>query len=300
MHGLMSTLRVDGGPEFTSPDFESACRRWGIDVSYRNKKEDGAYIERFIGTVQGWCSQESGASGSDPKKLRREPDRRDFAHFTLAEAEAWLARQILMRYHLECHSGLGISPLQAWRTGLLATDEPRAVVTNEEQFLVSFLPSVLRVISHDGVRLFNETYFSPEARAYVHPRIKRKVHYDPRCMGRAFVDLGKADGFIEVRYVDAGKQRLPKAEIDAARQQVKDANPPMFSSAERVALTNENRKARASSKYATKAARRKELAEITRQIAAAEEDASDDPMMQSTEPDDDLNSPVKLWREGPV
>ncbi|WP_081974905.1 Mu transposase C-terminal domain-containing protein [Novilysobacter arseniciresistens] len=305
-YGLMKRLRVDKAAEFKSPKFEAACRKWGIEVYYRNKKEDGGIIERFIGTVQTWCSQEPGASGSDPKKLRGERDRRESAHMTLAEAEAWLTRQILMRYHLTRHSTLGISPLQAWRSAQAEASEPRAIVNNPTEFFISFLPSEQRVINHDGVRLFNETYFSSEARVYVQPGVKRMVYYDPRALGKAYIDVGAGTEYIEVRYTEPGKERVSKAELEAVRKARNDNNPSLFSTQQRVALVQENRRARAYSQAATRAARRKEMVEQSQRLVSAESQALRTPKAPegsweiSSELDEQLSTPPRIWSEGPV
>lgn len=298
-HGLMKTLRVDNAAEFRSPDFEAACARWGIEVTYRKRKEDGAFVERFIGTVQGWCSQEPGASGNDPKKKRREKDPREDAHMTLAEAEAWLARQIVRRYHLARHSSLGMAPLQAWRAGLIASATPKAIVGNEDIFLISFLPSVRRVINHDGVRLFNETYFSSEARAYVHPGIQRKVHYDPRCMGRAYVDIGEKARFIEIQYVDVRKEWLPKAEIEANKRRMGASVPVLFGAEERVAFVEQNRKHRAQSQLATNA-RRQEQLEAAKRLAVNAAPKNELPPPENQSVDDEFREPARMWVEGPL
>ncbi|WP_295964298.1 DDE-type integrase/transposase/recombinase [uncultured Xanthomonas sp.] len=298
MHGLPKVIHVDGGSEFRSQKFESACTRWGIKVSYRNKKEDGGIIERAIGTVQGWASQEPGASGSDPKKNRREPDPRKEANMTLFEAEQWLARQIIRRYHNEKHGGIGVPPIQAWEAGWSSLKSLPTMVNDKTRFFISFLPSVRRVISHDGIHIFKEVYFSDEARLHVMPGITRPVHYDPRCMGLAYVDMGKSE-YLEVRYTDPAKRRLPLFEIEAEKRKQAQEVPMMFDAVQRRQLTNENRQARTRSQEATRTARRNE---ILKRSAALEEQRSSSSEQWTDEDvvDEDFSGSVRIRNEGPV
>ena len=259
MCGVPRHLRVDRASEFRSPKFESSCGRWGIKVNPRKKKEDGGIGERIIGTIQNWASQEPGASGNDPKKLRGEQDRQEKAEMTLAEAECWLARQLMMKYHCKRHSNLGMSPNQAWRAWHLAEggETLPVLVADKNNFLVSFLPSETRVINPDGIRLFREKYFCNELRPYVKPSLKRKLHYDPRKLGLIYVDVGTTKP-VEVRYADLTKPCLPKFEEDERARKQRARYPDEFNREKRVALVKENRKARRASKRATRAARRKE------------------------------------------
>lgn len=268
MFGLMRRLRVDNAAEFRSPKFESACSRWGIEPQFRNKKEDGAIIERLIGTIQNWASQEPGASGSDPKKRRGERDPKCSAQMTLLDAERWLARQLAMRYHLKRHGTLGMSPSQAWRAWNLVGDGRgmSTLLVDKKAFLISFLPSVTRVISHDGIRLFNERYFNNEIRAWIRPKEFRVVHYDPRRLGRIFVELPV--GYVEVPYADLRTPCLPKFEVDHRKQLKRNQFPNELDHPARVAYVSANRLARRSSKAATRAARLQERRAQCDRVAA--------------------------------
>jgi putative transposase len=258
MYGLMRSLRLDNAAEFHSHTFESACSTWGIAVHFRKKKEDGGIIERLIGTIQAWASQEPGATGSDPKKTRGEKPTQAFAQMTIAEAETWIANTICSKYHRVRHSALGVAPLQAWRAWHLDGESSRlpTSVTSKKAFLTSFLPSRMRTIGPSGVRLFNERYFNSELRTLVQPGVSRRIHYDPRRMGTIFVEA--PTGFVEVGYADTTKECLPKFEIDHIRRQIKAGNPNLFDQHARVAHVLKMRKERDLGRKSLAAARRRE------------------------------------------
>lgn len=300
MYGLMREIRVDNAPEFTSPNFEAACLKWGIKLRHRNKKEDGAIVERLIGTVQRWAAHEPGASGSDPKKVRGQKDARQFAQMTLAEAECWLARQIVGKYHLKKHGTLRRSPRQAWVNWFASRDGSQLPVSvaDRRSFFVSFLPCQTRVISHDGIKLFSERYFNDALRTEIQPGVKRKVHYDPRMMGKIYVEL--ATGFTEVGYADATKLRAPLFEILHERRAQAEAHPDEFTQQARVALTKANRRDRERSKTATKRAR---ALERRHQAYEATGQTHESPSLGKERPDiekiDYRSSPTVL-KGGPV
>ncbi|WP_426280518.1 hypothetical protein [Lysobacter soli] len=301
MFGVMRVLRVDRASEFKSPKFEAACARWGIDVQLRQKKEDGGFIERLIGTLQAWASQEPGASGNDPKKKRGEPDGTLKAEKTLAEAERWLARQIISRYHVARHSELGMSPNQAWRAWYLAEGSQRLplAIEDREAFFTSFLPSCTRVISHDGISLFDESYFCNEIRPYVFPGVRRVVHYDPRRLGKLYVDVG-LNRPVTVPYADPTKPCIPKFELDHQRRSMRARYPDQFDLAARTSLVRENRRDRRASKSATNAARRKERLRQSALLEAKREDKEAPTGRANNVSDVDYSRPPTVYDVGPV
>lgn len=302
MYGLMRQIRVDNAQEFKSLKFEAACLKWGITVQHRKKKEDGGIVERFIGTLQRWAAQEPGASGNDPKKSRGQRDAREFAQMTIAEAERWLARQIVGKYHLKKHRSLDTSPRQAWINWFapITGNMLPVSVSDRRSFFISFLPSQERVISHDGIRLFGERYFNDELRTEIHPGVKRVVHYDPRMMGRVYVEL--SSGFTDVGYADASKRRMPLFEILHQRKIYAKANPDEFDQLARVEITKANRQGRALSKKATRRARAEERKHQADLAAHQVRESTRSPTKKHQESQGtiDYSRPPKVRKEGPV
>ena len=260
MYGLIKALRLDHGSDLHAKALSSGCKRWGIaPPRFRIKKEEGAYVERIIGTIQARASQEPGATGNDPKKKRLEYDQANDAQMTLQEAEIWLAREIAQRYHVKRHTTLQMSPNQAWTA---AYTTPRGlelppVITDVRGLLISFLPSETRKIGHDGIHIFGSRYYSHELAPFVGRLGAVQVRYDPRNMARIYVDVG--DGrFIDISYADTTQPSLPLFEIKAARREIKKQYPNQFDAHARRQFQRDRNKDRKASKESTQEARYQE------------------------------------------
>jgi len=258
LYGLPKNVRTDRAAEFKSIQFTDSCKAWGIEPHLRKKKEDGGIIERGIEKIQACAALEDGATGSDPKKRRGEPDPSRYAHMTIKEAESWLAREITQHFHYTRNDELGMSANQAWRAAHSVGDELRLppIVANQKAFLLSFLPWEMRLITHEGVRLFKEKYYSNELLPFVGNKTKYKVHYDPRRLGRIYIEVGQT--IITVPYADPSKPCLPKFELDARRRRQLEAFPNEYDRTRRVAHNASQAAGRRASKQKTREARRKE------------------------------------------
>ncbi|WP_281848666.1 Mu transposase C-terminal domain-containing protein [Dyella sp. GSA-30] len=275
MYGLMRAVRLDGGAEFKSLAFKNACKKWGVEISYRNKKEDGAIVERVIGTIQTRASQEPGATGSDPKKRRRERAPSEDAQMTLFEANRWLGREVAQRYHYRRHEGIGMSPHQSWVAEHTCTSGITlpAIVTDAKSLLLSFLPEIKRVIGHDGIHAFNERYFNHEIARFIKPGVKRTIKYDARAMGLIYVDCDTGS-YIEVPYADLSKPNLPKFELDHLKREKRRQFPSEFDGQSNRRFLRSQDAERRSAHTATKEARRQERLLQGRKVASG--GASDD------------------------
>ncbi|UNK49856.1 Mu transposase C-terminal domain-containing protein [Lysobacter sp. S4-A87] len=261
MYGLPKKVRTDRAAEFRGLQFKGSCKAWGIEPLLRRKKEDGGIIERGIGKIQARAALEPGATGSDPKKQRGERDPSDYAQMSIKEAERWLAREITGRFHYERNDELGMSPSQAWQAAHSTGGELRLppIVSNQKEFLISFLPWEMRCVTPKGVQLFKEFYYCSELIPFVGNKIKYKVHYDPRRLGRIYIEAGKdPKDPITVPYADPSKPCLPKFEVDARRRRQKEAYPNEYDRAQRVAHNTAQAADRRTSKMKTREARRKE------------------------------------------
>lgn len=306
MYGLMRSVRLDGGSEFKSSAFRSACRKWGIEIQYRGKKEDGAIIERAIGTIQSRASQEPGATGSDPKKKRREKDPASDAQMTLFEAEKWLAREIAQRYHLQTHDGIGMSPRQAWTAGHTTANGIvlPTIVTDAKDLLLSFLPEEKHVISHDGIHAFTERYFTHELVPYVKPGLYRPVKYDPRGIGKVFVDCDTGT-YIEVPFADPTKPNLPLFEHKWRRKQKRLKYPTEYDAEARRRYLKEQDADRRASRTTTREARRNErLLQAAKATGNAGNDDKNERMPRDNDTERaisiDYSIPAAISQEGEI
>jgi len=308
MYGLIKALRLDDGADFHAKALSSGCRRWGMEPPrFRIKKEEGAYVERIIGTIQARASQEPGASGNDPRKNRREFDPANDAQMTLQEAEKWLVRQIAQRYHIKKHGSLGMSPYQAWT---VAHTTPRglvlpAVITDVRSLLISFLPIKMRKINHDGIHLFGDRYYSHELAPYVGRTSSVEVRYDPRNMAHIYVDVG--DGiFVDVCYADMTKPALPLFEIKALRREKKLKYPEQFDAETRRQFQRDINNDRRASAQAKREARLQERLLQAKNSSASDPTAVSTPSSSATVPHAeefdraDYNAPATVSMEGDV
>lgn len=171
--GTMDSLHSDNAREFRGHTLLVACNEYDIDLILRPVKKPryGAHIERLMGTVSEALKTLKGATFSGPEE-RGEYDAEGNACMTLAELERWL---ILMftNYHFNIvHSGIGTTPEQRWREGLMGTKTlPRRGLppppADKEKLQRDFLPIFERVISGYGVEIDGIFYFDDVLRPYI-------------------------------------------------------------------------------------------------------------------------------------
>ena len=117
--------------------------------------------------------------------------------------QEWLTRGIAV-YHNKSHSGLDKPPLQAWKNGIVGTEQapgrglpPRIV--DPERFFIDFLPLERRAVSRKGVQLFRIDYFSDVLRPLINDGQRYVVRYDPRDLSRIWL-LSKDNEYYALPY----------------------------------------------------------------------------------------------------
>lgn len=140
MHGRPVALRCDNGKIFKSASAKDMVKSLGIraDYSRPHVPQDKPYVERVIGTIHrqfedtlpGSCGPDNrgdNAVSAESFRLRggRYYDRRPPGAskepaplLTLDEANSRLWRYIAEEYHQNTHSGIGCSPIVAWRNDI--------------------------------------------------------------------------------------------------------------------------------------------------------------------------------------
>ena len=223
MWGVMGILHMDNAREFRGDMLKSACRVYDIDIHLRPVKKPryGAHIERLMGTVTEGLKTLRGATFSGPEELY-EYDPEGNACMTMEEIEQWLVL-FFARYHLEDHGGIGMTPLDKWRQGLLGTkDKPGrglpARRTDEELLRINFTPFIERTIQAYGVVIDDVHYYHDVLRAWMgvmdpeFPKHKRrfKFHRDPRDISQLYFYDEVSRRYVTIPYRDSS---LPPVSI---------------------------------------------------------------------------------------
>ncbi|WP_374471180.1 hypothetical protein [Phenylobacterium sp.] len=115
--GLPKIVHTDNGADFRAEVIQSALRDQGVKPKFRRQRRPhwGAHVERVIGTFMGKCRVLPGATQNSPK-ARGDYDSVGSASVLVSELHAWFAHEILGKYHLTPHGGLGgETPLDAWK-----------------------------------------------------------------------------------------------------------------------------------------------------------------------------------------
>ena len=191
---LMASLHLDHGVEFHARALVRGCQLYGMGLDYRPVATPrfGGAIERMIGTMMGKVRLLPGATMS--KTLVERPKRVEArARFTLSDLTVYLARKIGIYHHTK-HSSLDRSPIAAWEQAMRRGREwvvPQ-VPADREEFLVRFLPSALRTVTREGIRLRSLRYQSTELERLIAAGRPRFVRYVPRDLSKVYVEQKNA------------------------------------------------------------------------------------------------------------
>jgi len=230
--GKPSSVHADNAGEFRGAAMKRACENHSIDLTWRPVKKPryGAHIERLIGTVNTLLKDLPGRTGASVKE-RGDRNPGETASFTLRELEAYLTKFVIDVYHRRRHPALGVSPIEAYRTGLhgkgLSSGRglpPR--VTDGKSLLRDFLPEYKRTVQPDGISIECVRYYSPALRQHVgsrtpegkarqfvcrrHPHAISPIHFfDP-----------DSRMYVEVPYADLSRPNMSSWELAAAKRRV--------------------------------------------------------------------------------
>src|SRR5690606_37462301 len=81
----------------------------------------GGHVERILGTFSKEIHNLSGTTFSSTEE-RVNYDSEKNASLTISEFEKWLMTYIVNVYHKKIHSGIGMSPIQKFKEGLMGTN----------------------------------------------------------------------------------------------------------------------------------------------------------------------------------
>jgi putative transposase len=233
--GVMGTLHMDNAREFRGNMLKVACHEYGVDLMLRPVKTPryGGHIERLMGTLSTELSTLPGATFSNPKQ-RGEYDSEAKAVMDINELERWLAL-FVAKYHNRLHTGIGMSPAQKYREGLLGGNgrPPRGLPArrmDDEKVRIDFMPIVERTIQPYGVVIDDIHYFADVLRPWVgvadpdNPKASRLFRFrrDPRGGQLYFFDPLSEHYFV-IPYRDASLPPVSIHELRDARKAAKAA-----------------------------------------------------------------------------
>ncbi|UTS89591.1 hypothetical protein [Rhizobium anhuiense] len=133
----------------------------GLTVSFAAVKnpETKSIVERAFGTLntQVWHQAHGGVRGR-PGRLRSE-DPREFARFTLDEAQEILWDYIVNVYHVEVHDGIEMAPARKWMEAYEFFRRP--LIDDMQQIDEAFNKTVERRLTRSGIRVGNQRFHHP-------------------------------------------------------------------------------------------------------------------------------------------
>lgn len=160
--GVVELLVVDNGLEFHARALEAGAGRYGIDVQFcpRRKPWYKGKVERFFGTMNTGLLEDMKGKTFSSVLLKGDYDPAKHAVMTLATLRRVLQMWIVDVYHQEVHSGLGMTPQEAWNEGIQKVDRylPPSAVAME----AAFSASCRRELTHKGIEFDSLLYNSRE------------------------------------------------------------------------------------------------------------------------------------------
>lgn len=261
-YGKPEEIAMDNAKEFKSPSFRIASKKNNIHLAWRpiGKPWWGGHIERLNGTLaMSYIHFLPGTTLSNVV-LRGDYDSEGQACLTFSEFRLWFARAI-QSYHHSKHRMLdGMTPhekwIEDWTTEAGKLSHP-ALLANPQDFFIDFLPEEKRVISRQGIQLWDIMYWSPSLAPYISSK-KWSVKYNPNSLRHIWVNPS-GERYIQVPYSDITRPDVSIEEYRAAKREVKRDRPGMakVTSEEAFLMIQKNRALVENSKALTKQAQKK-------------------------------------------
>ncbi|MFL5700939.1 MAG: TnsA endonuclease N-terminal domain-containing protein, partial [Ktedonobacteraceae bacterium] len=190
------SIVVDGGPEFQSTYFESLVARYNGTKKTRPgaKPRYGSVIERLFGTTNTQFVHNllgNTQASKQPRLMTKAVDPKGQAVWQLADLYQYLCEWAYQVYDQDTHETLGVSPREAYVTGLeLGGARVHRRVIYDEEFVMATLPSprnqTAKVVPGKGVKLHYLFYWHDALR---HPEVEGTrvpIRYDPFNVGIAY------------------------------------------------------------------------------------------------------------------
>jgi len=234
--GIPDTLHMDNAKEFRGVMIQRACDQYGINVEWRPvaRPNYGAHIERYLGTLATELKGVSGATFSNIAE-KGNYDSEKHAVLTLSDIEEWLTVYIVGVYHNRIHSGIGMSPLEKYKQGILGDEQAPgkglpAKIMDPFRFRLDFLPFVERTVQRVGIVVDDIVYFSDVLRRWINapdpesPKLKRKfiIRRDPRDISNLWFYDPEDKQYYSVPYRNTSYPPISVWELKAAQAKLKE------------------------------------------------------------------------------
>jgi putative transposase len=215
VYGLPYTLHMDNGSDFTSDDIKLFGFAYQIHLHYRavGKAQHGAYVERYLGTLNNRLHSIAGTTYSNVQERRNYPSEKR-ATYTIDELEARIISEIVL-YHEEFHSEIKTTPLAKWKESFSIQNSERSINRNlgnvdKKRFKFDILPSETRTVQKGGVQIFGLKYSNRKIEKWVgvkDPNDARKsrrfrIRYDPRDIRTIFFYEDTKSEFIILKCIN--------------------------------------------------------------------------------------------------
>ncbi len=201
---LPQAVVVDGGKEFHSVYFDTLLARYHCIKKTRpgNKPRFGSVIERLFGTTNTefiFNLLGNTQASKQPRQLTKAVDPKQQAVWTLGDLYGYLMEWAYLIYDKDEHPALGITPREAYESGLSKTGErEHRRICYDEEFLMATRPSTVRghalVQPGQGIKVNYLYYWSDAFRNPEVERTKVLVRYDP-------FDVGVVYAYVQGRWV---------------------------------------------------------------------------------------------------
>lgn len=239
VHGLPKRVQVDNSLEFRSKHLEQFCRSYSIDLEFRpvRKPDKGGYIERLFGTINRKIGNDDLAGYAPPLKGR--PSNYDpiknaeKGGMTILEFEKWLLTFLVKDYHLDTHEGLGKSPLEQYRSGIIglgqALGTQPAVPTDLEKLKFDILPiSGEHRVNSYGIQWLGNRYNSGDLanirkKSQGKPK-KIQFRFDPADIRQVWVYYERCYYSVRIRSGNLGQFVLNNPDSPISLSEVKKIN----------------------------------------------------------------------------
>lgn len=261
-YGKPKEIAMDNAKEFKSKFFRVAAKKHNILLKWRpiGKPWWGGHIERLNGTLAiSYIHFLPGTTLSNVV-IRGDYDSEGEACLTFSEFRLWFARAIQSYHHTDHRMLDKMTPhekwIEAWTEENGKLSHP-ALIPNPQNFFIDFLPEELRVITRQGIALWNINYWSPSLGSYISSK-KLPVKYNPNSLRYIWVNPN-GERYIQVPYSDITRPDVSIEEYRAAKRAVRRDKHGVakVTSDEVFLMIQKNRDLVVNSKKLTKQARKK-------------------------------------------
>ena len=233
--GKPRVVHADNAKEFRGKTIKLASKNMKFNIVWRFVKtpEYGGHIERMCGTLK---KQLMSLPGSEDRSHKRNEDKDAAAEacLTLQELECWVTEEIVNKYHVRVHTGIGVPPLTKYMEGILGNDlspgigYPKRIV-DERWLRLQWTAYKDKTIQQYGIQWDGVHYWDPALAPYINtidPKTGKKrlfvTRRDPRDISRVYVWVPELDDHLDVPYRSPERPAATYWELKRARDELRE------------------------------------------------------------------------------